>query len=68
MAISNRPRLGWGVLGASLEEQDDNHRACGYDQTAYFHPHHFKKIAAITLLHVGQIGYRLGLRPGNSVP
>ena len=43
MAISNRPRLGWSVLGASLEEQDDNHRACSYDQTAYFDAHEFSE-------------------------
>src|SRR5271165_5530849 len=39
MATSKRPSLGWSVLDASLGEQDDNHRAGGYHQTAYFYAH-----------------------------
>src|ERR1700674_5284576 len=49
MATSNRARLGWSVLGASLEEQDDNHRECGCDQTAHFDPHEFSECNSIPL-------------------
>src|SRR5271165_304636 len=39
MATSMQPRFGWSVLDASLAEQDGNHGAGGYNQTAYFYAH-----------------------------
>jgi hypothetical protein len=67
MSIDNRPRFGWSVLSASLQEQNANHRACGYDQTAYFDAPHFKKIAAFIPLHVGQININWASQAASTV-
>src|SRR5271165_1225365 len=66
MAISKRPRLGWSVSDASLEEQDGNHRTCRYDQTAYFYAHD-SPVGGPTLLIASRLYSGLLLCPQNRV-